>query len=56
MNALAKYHLAKFDQKRQEIHHEVEAKSRKWANLIAAAAVGATLAGVLIGLLHKMNS
>lgn len=51
VNALAKYHLAKFERKRQEHHLVGEMQSRKWTNLIAAAAAGAAVAGVIVTLL-----
>jgi hypothetical protein len=55
VNALARYHLSQFERKRQEALREGDAKSRKWGNLIAAAAVGATLASVIIGLLGHLG-
>jgi hypothetical protein len=55
VNALARYHLAQFERKRQEAFHEGDAKSRKWGNLIAAAAAGAAVATAIIALLALLG-
>jgi len=55
VNALARYHLAQFNHRRQKDVAAGEAKSRKWANLIAAGAVGAALVGVLVTVLIALG-
>ena len=55
VNALARFHLGQFEQRRQKDALAEESRSRKWGTLIAAAAVGATLAGVLVTVLINLG-
>lgn len=49
---LAKFHLSLLDRRRHEAEMARDRSTRVWANRIAAAAVGATITGALIALLH----
>jgi hypothetical protein len=55
VNALARFHLAQFEQRRQKDALAEESRSRKWGTRIAAAAVGATLAGVVVTMLINLG-
>jgi hypothetical protein len=55
IDALAQYHLASHERKRQEEANTGESRSRTWGNHIAAAAVGATLVGILVTVLIALG-
>jgi hypothetical protein len=55
VNALARFHLAQFERKRQEAFHKGDAKSHKRGNLIAAAAAGAAVASAIIAMLGLLG-
>jgi hypothetical protein len=55
VNALASFHLAQFEQRRQKDALVEESRFRKWGTRIAAAAVGATLVGVLVTVLINLG-
>jgi hypothetical protein len=48
LRGLAKYHLSLFERRRREAEFERDRTVNVWANRIAAAAVGATVASIIL--------
>lgn len=55
LKALARFHLNEYEQHRKQKQLDREQGSRMWANLIAAAAAGATVATVVLAVLRALG-
>lgn len=55
VNALAKFHLAQFDRKRQNDVMLKEARGKRWGIIAAGASAGAAIATAIIGLLAYLG-
>ena len=55
VNALARYHLTQFEQRRQKADVDAQAVSRKWNNRIAGATAAAALAAVIVSVLIALG-